>query len=253
MGIIAHVYFLRPFAGAELPLALILLVTVAPNARGSGIFSGASVGSDGTVYGWGVTNVSGTPTSPNGRHASGNYNATDCARNDVSLPYDPSDGGTYLVQSQSSVYCTAAGAWIVWNAYSQAQASVSVPYSVGVVGTILQAPANCPPGQSGWSRTAYLQLYDQLGLPIQFSSIDVADSIQIVQGQNGLGIGNPQTGHHGTDDWGQWPDAYDVCSPACPGSSAETDAFQWWTANGIPVVQPDLLICKCGSITVNGR
>src|ERR1017187_10788758 len=66
-------------------------------------YSGASVGSDGTVYGWGVTDVSSVTmvhqayvstalTSPKGRKASLPMgNAPNYCREDVQLPFDSTD------------------------------------------------------------------------------------------------------------------------------------------------------------------
>jgi len=71
--------------------------------------------------------VSGTLSSPQGRKANGSSNGIDYARYDVSLSYDPNDTGTYIVQSLSSVYCTGAQAWIVWNAFTEAQVSDAFP------------------------------------------------------------------------------------------------------------------------------
>lgn len=79
-------------------------------------YSGASVGSDGTVYGWGVVDVtsyfmynkgivSTTLTSPKGRQASAQSNDQNVARADVSLPFDPNDLGTYYTSSLHSGYC----------------------------------------------------------------------------------------------------------------------------------------------------
>jgi len=79
-------------------------------------YSGAAVGSDGTVYGWGVVDVtsyfmynkgivSTTLTSPKGRQASAQSNEQNVARADVSLPFDPNDLGTYFTSSLHSGYC----------------------------------------------------------------------------------------------------------------------------------------------------
>ena len=132
--------------------------------------------------------------------------------------------------------------------------NVQVPYSVGVVKTVVQGAASCASGQAGWSRTVYLQLYDQNtpAQPMQIPLINKADSIQVDQ-PNPLGAGNTNTGSHNTDDWGQWPDTYFLCSTACPGSAGEADALQYWTANGNPLRHANLVIYKCGSITVNGK
>ena len=79
-------------------------------------YSGAAVGSDGTVYGWGVVDVtsyfmynkgivSTKLTSPKGRQASAQSNDQNVARADVSLPFDPNDLGTYFTSSLHSGYC----------------------------------------------------------------------------------------------------------------------------------------------------
>jgi hypothetical protein len=87
------------------------------------IYSGTSVGSDGTVYGWAVTD--GTPppgysmthtayawtslTSPNGRYVasgpSGTYTSgVNYVEVEVSLPFNASDLGTYTTQSFGGVW-----------------------------------------------------------------------------------------------------------------------------------------------------
>src|SRR3990172_835591 len=74
-------------------------------------------GSDGTVYGWGVTDVTNysmyhmawattTLTSPvKHRQASSTASAQNWTRADVSLPFDPDDLGTYSVSSTHTGYC----------------------------------------------------------------------------------------------------------------------------------------------------
>jgi len=99
-------------------------------------YSGASVGSNGTVYGWGVTDgttytmdhiayVWTTLTSPvKHRQAGPAYNsAQNSVRADVSLPFDPGDLGTYLVQSTNQVYCHGCLCDFI-NAQSQAQVTL---------------------------------------------------------------------------------------------------------------------------------
>jgi hypothetical protein len=100
-------------------------------------YSGAAVGSDGTVYGWGVTDVTTysmyhvayvwvTLTSPKGRQCGPVYASwQNSARGDVALTFDPSDFGTYFVQSTNKGFCHAGGGWIV-NGSSGAQ--TTVPY-----------------------------------------------------------------------------------------------------------------------------
>jgi hypothetical protein len=136
-------------------------------------------------------------------------------------------------------------------AYGTTSCSVQFPYSAGVVRNVAQGTANCGSGASGWSRTVYLQLYDLVGQPIKFPLISMSDYIQIGS-PNDLGATNTSTGTHVTDNWGQWPDTYFVCSTGCPGSG-ETDALQYWTANLIPLGHVNLIIYKCSSITIDGK
>jgi hypothetical protein len=97
------------------------------------LYSGSSVGSEGTIYGWGVTD--GTPppyppmvhnaystttlTSPHGRSRnSSRLGGVNTVRADVNLPYDPTDLGTYTVQSFHDVWCTVILQWIFLNVVS---------------------------------------------------------------------------------------------------------------------------------------
>jgi hypothetical protein len=112
-------------------LAALILFTAVPSHAWT-YYSGASVGTDGTIYGWGVTDVTvggmyhmayvtTTLTSPvKHRQAYGSGNAQNSVRDDVSLPFDPNDLGTYLVASSSSGFCYVCYCWILQNAQSQA-------------------------------------------------------------------------------------------------------------------------------------
>ena len=96
-------------------------------------YSGASVGgAGGTVYGWGVTDVTqpgmyhtayvnATLTSPKGRVANnGIIQATSSVREDLSLPLDPNDLGNYLVTSSHSGFCHMCNCWLFENCGSGA-------------------------------------------------------------------------------------------------------------------------------------
>lgn len=96
-------------------------------------YSGASVGSDGTVYGWGVTDITTTQmyhvayattsiTSPKGRFANTETYAQNSTRADVSLPFSASDVGTYTVQTSNVGWCNACCCDIV-NCYTYASAN----------------------------------------------------------------------------------------------------------------------------------
>ena len=107
-------------------------------------YSGASVGGDGTVYGWGVTDVTqsgmyhtayvnATLTSPKGRVANnGQVQATSSVREDLSLPFDPTDLGNYLVTSSHSGFCHVCVCWLFANCGSGTSANDAparlVPY-----------------------------------------------------------------------------------------------------------------------------
>jgi hypothetical protein len=103
--------------------ALAVVLAVPARAYCYSVYSSTSVGSDGTVYGWGVTD--GTPppgysmthtayvwtslTSPKGRSAasgpSGTYTyGVNYVSVEVSLPFDPTDTGTYTTQSFHGVW-----------------------------------------------------------------------------------------------------------------------------------------------------
>jgi hypothetical protein len=61
------------------------------------------------------------------------------------------------------------------------------------------------------------------------------------------GWASPQTASDGS-----FYDSYSVCSTACPGSTGETDALQYWTVNGYPLPHVDSVVYKCTSITIDG-
>jgi len=108
-----------------LVFALVIFVLPVTPSYGWDTYSGSSVGSNGTTYGWGVTNVpqagylhtayvTTTLTSPKGRTISSGWrSATTSVRADVSLSWDATDEGTYLVKSTHKGYCR----YICWFIY----------------------------------------------------------------------------------------------------------------------------------------
>ncbi len=114
-------------------VAVFTLLTTMPSYADS-VYSGASVGSDGTVYGWGVTDAQSmtshtthmttTLTSPKGRQATSSPSDGDYTRADVNLPFLSTDTGTYTVVSLSWAFCPVLGRWF-WNGV-QSQASATV-------------------------------------------------------------------------------------------------------------------------------
>jgi hypothetical protein len=130
--------------------------------------------------------------------------------------------------------------------------TVRVPTLVRWINTVESGAAVCPTGQAGFSRQVTLELDDQNGQAMAFSGITMADSIQN-SATNQLGLGNPQTGSFPTNAAGQWPDQYYACSTVCPTSTGETDALQYWTANGSPLPHVNSLVYKCNSNTIDGK
>lgn len=119
---------------AGLVMALTLLT--ARSSYSYAWYSGASVGSDGTVYGWGVTDgtsytmyhvayVTTTLTSPvKHRQATlGQHSAQNMVREDVSLPFDDTDLGYYFVTSTHYAYCYAANYYFINGTQSGASAN----------------------------------------------------------------------------------------------------------------------------------
>jgi hypothetical protein len=122
-------------------VAAILMVSEPPVSYSYSLYSGSSVGANGTVYGWAVTD--GTPppgfqmthtayvrtwlTSPNGRSAySGSLSGSNWRRGDVLLAFDPDDMGTYYVSTDHGVYCAVWG-WIIalWVAHSNSRTAIA--------------------------------------------------------------------------------------------------------------------------------
>jgi hypothetical protein len=258
----------RPFLGnvvatlqrAGWIAALVILAALPSHAYSW--YSGVSVGSTGTIYGWGVTDITSYTmvhqayvatklTSPKGRQASHSEgNAPNYYREDVQLPFDATDMGTYTETSTNQGWCFACLCWVV-NTVTAAQLYVPIPYAIAVLNTLVQGPAQCPAGMAGWSRTVTAQLQDQLGVPVLVSGITMADQI-FIGSPNDLNIAGSYTGGTTTDSSGTWPDLYFVCSPNCP-SNGQSDGLQSWTWDGIPLPHANTLIYKCGGITIDGR
>jgi len=135
-------------AGRLLGIALVLLV--APRIAGAMTYgrvtySDMSVGSDGTIYGWGVTDansggcychtakVTTTIRSPNGRArtASDLYGSRDheYARADVQLSFDQNDLGEYMESSVHWAFCPYCNCYYVNGGTTQSTMSISLAYT----------------------------------------------------------------------------------------------------------------------------
>ena len=158
-------------------------------------YSGASVGSDGTVYAWGVTDVTvtgmyhtayvnATLTSPKGRVANnGTIQATNSVREDLSLPFEATDLGNYVVSTWHSGFCHVCNCWLFQGCGSGASANDAparlVPYDyppcapkgVGPLQILNnQSVVNCAgtvivTGWDGVNRNLMYELVDGTGAP----------------------------------------------------------------------------------------
>jgi hypothetical protein len=220
---VRHPAFLIAIRFASL-LAALTLVTALPSFAWT-YYSGASMGSDGTIYGWGVTDVSVAPmmyhtayvtttlTSPvKHRRAYGSGNAQNSVSVNVSLPFDPNDVGTYVVSSCSSGFCYVCRCWLINNQPSQASANDSparlVPYNIypqcapNGVGPLQilnnQSVVDCTgfPHMSGFdgvNRNLMYRLVDYTGAPFP-GAYNIAESFSSFQknpSNSGLTVPQP--------------------------------------------------------------
>lgn len=129
------------------------------------------------------------------------------------------------------------------------------PYQVEFMSPIAQGtfPAGeCPTGgqNPGYLRAVnnQVQYFGGAGYPY---SVTAADLIT-VGSRHDLGTGTSTSIAQTASD-GSFYDGYSICSTACPGSTGETDALQYWTVNGLPLFHVDSVVYKCTSITIDGR
>lgn len=119
-------------------LSLAMQVAVAIPAHAITKYSGASVGANGTIYGWSVTDayqggmwhtayVTSNLRSPNGRVAnSGQWSGDNWVRADVGLPWLNDDLGTYLATGDHRYFCYYIQAMILLAAsFGSTQARMS--------------------------------------------------------------------------------------------------------------------------------
>jgi hypothetical protein len=142
----------RPFLGNIMAtlqrvgwIAALVVLTALPSHAYSW-YSGVSMGSDGTIYGWGVTDITSYTmvhqayvatklTSPNGRQASlSEGNGPNYYREDVQLCFDATDLGTYTETSTNQGWCFACMCWVV-NTGTGAQASNAYPINFTQAGS----------------------------------------------------------------------------------------------------------------------
>ena len=162
----------RPFLGnvvatlqrAGWIAALVILAALPSHAYSW--YSGVSVGSTGTIY-MGRDDITSYTmvhqayvatklTSPKGRqasHSEGNANAPNYYREDVQLPFDATDMGTYTETSTNEQGWCFACLMLGRKHGNGGPLYVPIPYAIAVLNTLVQGPAQCPAGMAGWSRT----------------------------------------------------------------------------------------------------
>ena len=126
------------------------------------------------------------------------------------------------------------------------------PYQVEPIATASQFPAACPSGQAGWNRNVTNQVQYVDGTAYAYSGLTVSDVLS-VSTPNTLGISGTQTGTTTTTGDGSFSDNYSVCSSVCPSSTGQTDALQNWTVAAYPLPHANVIVYKCGSITIDGN
>ena len=127
------------------------------------------------------------------------------------------------------------------------------PVTPGPSGTF--PPGECPTAGNpnpGYLRTLNNQVQYSTGAPYPYS-VTACDTIQFASRQD-LGGNGTSTGCLQSDSTGTFYDQYWICSNACPGSTGETDALQYWSINAsAPIPHQNLLVYKCSSIGIDGR
>ncbi|HXE05669.1 MAG TPA: hypothetical protein VN579_06760 [Bryobacteraceae bacterium] len=104
----------------------------------------------------------------------------------------------------------------------------------------------------GFRRDVTLTVVDQGGAPIRQSGITMADTLK-PGSPNDLGITAGSNGSVSTNLSGQWSDTYWVCSAVCPASSGQSVVAQSWKAGGTLLPTGNVIVYKCGSITIDGH
>jgi hypothetical protein len=172
---------------------------------------------------------------------------------EVSGPYTDSTAilqGTGVGTGYFSCMVTSQYDGSYCQANPQATLIVTKPTAVAYVGQNAQGAANCPAGQSGFSRQITLQVVDQNGNPSPIQNFTMTDIIT-VGSPNGLGITGTQSGSLSGVS-GPFLDSLYVCSSACPASSNSTTGLQTWTGNLLPLGTYNV-VYKCNSITWSGH
>lgn len=113
---------------------------------------------------------------------------------------------------------------------------------------------------AGCQRNVTWQIMDQRSptpSPIQASGLAPSDSPANAGGTNTCGFpaSGGKTGTGSTNNDGQFPDTYSICSTAClNGGSCQSTELQTWTVNGF-VLSSDVktVVFTCRTITVNGN
>jgi len=130
--------------------------------------AGANIGSDGRVFGWGVTDVTNysmfhmagaTTTLPSPvkhQQATSNNSAQNWTRTDVSLPFDADDLGTYLVSTGHTGYCYWCYCWIL---DTTSPAQTTLPW----VTLTLRTSGATSPDNGARNQYIFLMGYDALG------------------------------------------------------------------------------------------
>lgn len=167
-------------------------------------------------------------------------------------------GGTYLISTEGTAYCTNVGRTYYDNSPPPTPVFVQVPTFVTFVNEQSHqtvGPAFCSqvglPNASGFLRNVTLQLLDQ-GHGRMGAGYTMADSIS-PSGQNDLGLSQTSTGSFNTNNYGQWPDGYFICSNSCPGNGGKSVGTQSWTASGKPLPYGNNIVYQCNSITIDGN
>lgn len=140
-----------------------------------------------------------------------------------------------------------------------APGNVQVPTALRVVQTTYNGPPNtpaCPSGYSGWKRVATRAVVDQIGRDIKVGNQLVSETVTPNAGEDGLYMtGHIVTGTGDTDDNGQYPDTFSVCSPACPGSATttatQTNSDQMPSGGSYPLTNSTITYA-CTYIKING-